>query len=164
MTVCILGHNLTSLTLAKALIKIGLEVDLIENKKIKAYPKSRTLGISKSNLQFFCNEISNINNLCWKINDIKILGDNDLNQELISFTNKDYLFSIIKNYELHKSLKNELKRNKKFKEKKTLNEGDYDLIINTDLNHNFTKKYFFKKIEKNYNAFSLHNNFKTQKN
>ena len=154
MTVCILGHNLTSLALAKALIKIGLEVDLIENKKIKAYPKSRTLGISKSNIQFFCNEISNINNLCWKINDIKILGDNDLNKELISFTNKDYLFSIIKNYELHKNLKNDLKKNKKFKEKKTLKESDYDLIINTDLNHNFTKKYFFKKIEKNYNAFA----------
>ena len=33
MTVCILGHNLTSLALAKALIKIGLEVELIENKK-----------------------------------------------------------------------------------------------------------------------------------
>jgi 2-octaprenyl-6-methoxyphenol hydroxylase len=154
MTVCILGHNLTSLALAKALIKIGLEVDLIENKKIKAYPKSRTLGISKSNIQFFCNEISNINNLCWKINDIKITGDNDLNKELISFTNKDYLFSIIKNYELHKNLKNDLKKNKKFKEKKTLKESDYDLIINTDLNHNFTKKYFFKKIEKNYNAFA----------
>lgn len=154
MTVCILGHNLTSLALSKALIKIGLEVDLIENKKIKAYPKSRTLGISKSNIQFFCNEISNINKLCWNIKDIKILSDNDLNKELISFTNKDYLFSIIKNHELYKNLKHNLKKNKKFKEKKVFKESDYDLIINTDLNHNYTKKYFYKKIEKNYSAFA----------
>ena len=154
MTVCILGHNLTSLALAKALIKIGLEVDLIENKRIKAYPKSRTLGISKSNIQFFCKEIYNINKLCWKINEIKIFSDNDLDKELIGFTNKDYLFSIIKNYDLHKNLKNDLKENKKFKEKKTFREDEYDLIINTDLNHNFTKQYFYKKIEKNYDSFA----------
>ena len=154
MTVCILGHNLTSLALSKALIKIGLEVDLIENKKIKAYPKSRTLGISKSNIQFFCNEISNINKLCWKINNIKILSDNDLNNELISFTNKDYLFSIVKNHELHKNLKKDLNGNKKFKVRKIFKESNYDLIINTDLNHNYTKKYFYKKIEKNYSAFA----------
>ena len=163
MTVCILGHNLTSLALAKALIKIGLKVDLIENKIIKAYPKSRTLGISKSNMQFFCNEIYNINKFCWKINDIKILSDNDLDKELISFTNKDYLFSIIKNYELHKNLKNDLKKNRKFKEKKILREGDYDLIINTDLNHNLTKQYFYKKIEKNYDAFAYTTIFKHKK-
>ena len=63
MTVCILGHNLTSLTLAKALIKIGLNVDLITYKKVKNYQKSRTLGISKSNVKFFCDEINNINKL-----------------------------------------------------------------------------------------------------
>ena len=36
MTVCIIGENLSSLALAKALVKIGLDVDLIENKKSKS--------------------------------------------------------------------------------------------------------------------------------
>ena len=154
MTVCILGQNLTSLALAKALIKIGLNVDLITYKRVKTYQKSRTLGISKSNVKFFCDEINNINKLCWNIKDIKIFSDNDLEKELICFKNKDYLFSIVKNYELNKNLKNSLKKNKKFKEKINFKESDYDLIINTDFNHKISKKYFYKKIEKNYDSFA----------
>ena len=154
MTVCIIGENLSSLALAKALVKIGLEVDLIENKKINTYPKSRTIGISKSNIEFFCSKICNIKKLCWKIKDIKIFADNDLSKELISFTNKDYLFSIIRNYDLHKSLKEDLKRNKRFNIKKIFRESEYDLIINTDINHTLTKKLFFNKIEKNYKSFA----------
>ena len=53
MTVCILGHNLTSLALAKALIKIGLEVDLIENKKIKALESNQLYRITHATFYFF---------------------------------------------------------------------------------------------------------------
>ena len=154
MTVCILGENLTSLVLAQGLVKIGIDVDFVSNKKIKNYPKSRTLGISKSNIEFFCQEICNIDKLAWNIKDIKIFSDNDLKKELISFKNQSYLFSIIRNYELQKTLINNLKKNKKFKRKNFFRSDNYDLIINSDYLHRVTKKFFSKKIEKNYNSFA----------
>ena len=110
MTICILGENLTSLALAQGLVKIGIDVDFISNKKLKNYPKSRTLGISKSNIEFFSKEICNIDKLVWNIKDIKIFLDNDLKKELISFKNRGYLFSIIRNYELQKILIDNLKK------------------------------------------------------
>ena len=52
--VCILGTGLTSLALAKALINIGIYVDIFFNlKKIKKQNKSRTIGMSQSNIKFF---------------------------------------------------------------------------------------------------------------
>ena len=49
MTVCILGNNLTALTLAKALVNQNIHVDLIHTKKNSNPDQTRTIGISKSN-------------------------------------------------------------------------------------------------------------------
>ena len=53
MTVCILGNSLTALTLAKALVNCEIDVDLISNKKNYKINDSRTIGISKNNVDFF---------------------------------------------------------------------------------------------------------------
>ena len=53
MKVCIIGAGLTSLTLSKALINRGLYVDILNSKKIKKISQTRTLGISKSNIEYF---------------------------------------------------------------------------------------------------------------
>ena len=51
MKVCIIGDGLVSLTLANVLIQKDIFVDiLIKNKNIQ-YDQSRTLGISKSNIE-----------------------------------------------------------------------------------------------------------------
>ena len=55
MKVCILGNGLSSLSLAKALTNLGVYVDVFSDKKIKNQNKTRTLGISKSNIDFFNN-------------------------------------------------------------------------------------------------------------
>ena len=60
MKVCILGNGLTSLTLAKALVNIGVSTDVFLSKNDKKNDKSRTLGISKSNIEFFNKNILNI--------------------------------------------------------------------------------------------------------
>ena len=52
MTVCILGNSLTALTLAKALVNCEIDVDLISNKKNYKINDSRTIGISKNNVEF----------------------------------------------------------------------------------------------------------------
>ena len=53
MRVCILGDGLTGLTLAKALVNQNIYVDLLTQKKDLNLNHSRTIGISKSNSDFF---------------------------------------------------------------------------------------------------------------
>ena len=60
MKVCILGDNLTSLALAKALVKKEIFVDLFYKKINTKIDTTRTIGISKSNIDYFNREISNI--------------------------------------------------------------------------------------------------------
>jgi len=52
MRVCILGGSLSSLTLAKALVNLKINVDVLINKKINTPSHTRTLGISKKNIQY----------------------------------------------------------------------------------------------------------------
>ena len=157
MTLCIIGSGLSALTLAKALVNQNINVDLVTLKKSKIYDKTRTLGISKSNVEFFNKEIVNIEKILWKINKIEIFNDN-IKKKLINFENKNLqLFSIIKNYKLYELLNKSLLKNNFFKKiiqkkMKKIDLRNYDLIINTEYNSYLTKKYFSKKIIKKYNS------------
>ena len=53
MNICIIGDGLTSLSLAKNLINKKINVDLYHEGKNKNLSSSRTIGISKNNLEFF---------------------------------------------------------------------------------------------------------------
>ena len=152
MRVCILGSGLSSLTLAKSLVNQKIYVDILHLKKKYPINKTRTIGISKSNIEFFNEKIINIEKIIYKLNKIEIYSDNLEKQKLINFGNNyDYLFSIVKNYKLQEILEKNLFRNKYFKKiknRKKINYfKEYDLIFNTDFNHPITKKYFNKKIE-----------------
>ena len=87
MKVCILGYSLTSLTLAKALVNQGVYVDIFFDKKNKKQNKTRTIGISKSNLDFFNRYIININKISWKINKIEIYRENLDKEQILNFEN-----------------------------------------------------------------------------
>ena len=113
MKVCILGNGLSSLTLAKALVNQNIYVDLITQKKNLKIGQSRTLGISKSNIDFFKKNIINIEKFLWKLKGIEIYTDNLKNEKLLNFeNNNEQIFSIIKNYELYKVLEKDLSKNK----------------------------------------------------
>ena len=60
MNICIIGGGLTSLSLAKNLINKKINVHFYHENKIKNLSSSRTIGISKNNLEFFKKEIDNI--------------------------------------------------------------------------------------------------------
>ena len=160
MNVCIIGDGLTSLSLAKNFINKKINVHIYYKSKNQKLTPSRTIGISKKNLEFFKKEIYEIpKQNCWQINKIEIYSQKLKNENLLNFENKkNDLFYIIKNDELYKLLKKKVYRSKFFKSiiiKKTLNEEqlnkkEYDLIINCDSNNFLTKKYFTKKLEKNY--------------
>jgi 2-octaprenyl-6-methoxyphenol hydroxylase len=160
MKVCIIGDGLVSLTLANILIQKELIVDILSTKKNNKYDKSRTLGISKSNIDYFNNEIIDIEKISWKINKIKIYTEKNSSAEILKFSNNNKkIFSIIKNHELQKLLNSKLKKSK-FIKFKTINnykdiiKQEYKLIINCSPNHQITKKFFSKKIEKNYNSYA----------
>ena len=155
MRVCILGENLTSLTLANSLLNLKINVDIVAiNKKI-IYPKSRSIGLSNSNIEYFNNHILNIKKLVWNLDKIEIFTDNSLNKKLLNFENKNkILFSTIKNFKLLDLLKKRLNSSKYFRKKSILLRDKYDLIINTDFNHNITKTFFYKKLEKDYKGFA----------
>ena len=160
MTVCILGNNLTALTLAKALINYDIDVDILHNKKNNKISDTRTIGISKNNIDFFKSNIINIEKLTWKLKKIEVFSENLNKEKLINFeTDKDQLFSIVRNYKLLSLLENDLSKKKRFKSifvnKKNISfSKKYELIINCDISNVITKRYFSKKIIKKYNSYA----------
>ncbi|MEL0247215.1 MAG: FAD-dependent monooxygenase, partial [Alphaproteobacteria bacterium] len=157
MKVCITGSGLSSLALANALAKTGISVDIFFLKQKQ--DKSRTISISKSNVDYFCNHVVDIKKIIWKIKNIKIYSENLDKDSLLNFDNKnEQLFSIVENYKLYEILEKRLNQNKNIK--KILKKLDYkltkkyDLIINTDFSNELTKKFFYKKILKKYDSFA----------
>ena len=159
MNICLIGDNLTTLTLAKNLVNKQINVSIYcnSNKKSKFY--SRTIGISKDNFDFFNNKIIKIENkLLWKIEQIEVLSEKFENKKILNFDQN--IFFMIQNHKVYKLLNNDLKKNKYFKKtiikKKTffkniLKEKNYDLIINCE-NNSISKTYFNERIKKNYNS------------
>ncbi len=156
MKVCLLGVGLTSLSMAKGLVNQGIAVDIFINNNNKKQHSNRTLGISKSNVEFFNKNILNIKKFLWDINKIEIYTENLKDKNILSFENKNQnLFSIIKNDKLQNFLLSKLKKNKLVNFKKniiseSLIKKKYKLIINCDPKNYLTKKHFYKKIYKNY--------------
>jgi 2-octaprenyl-6-methoxyphenol hydroxylase len=161
MIICILGDNLTSLSLAKNLVNKKLNVHLIYDKKNKSVSNSsRTIGISQDNIDFFNKKIIKINSkLLWNINNIEIFSERTTNDKIFNFENKDKnLFSIIKNDNLYNLLNNDLAKNKYFHKKLLIKNllakkfwEEYDLVINCDSRNQVSKKFFSKSLNKDYN-------------
>ena len=161
MNICIIGEGLTSLSLAKNLINKKINVHLYHKNKIKNLPSSRTIGISKNNLEFFRNEIHKIpKKYFWAIKKIQIYSEKLEKEKLLRFENdKDNLFYMLRNNDLYKLLIDKTSKNKFFKKKlikknsfyqDLLKKNNYDLIINCDSNNFLSKKFFTKKIVKDY--------------
>ena len=161
MNICIIGDGLTSLSLAKNLINKKINVHIYQKKLIKNLSSSRTIGISKDNLEFFKKEIFNLpKKITWEIKKIEIYSEKQKKIKLLNFDNdKNNLFYMIKNDELYKSLNDKLKKNNFFKRiiiknknfyEQLIKNNNYDLIINCDQDNFISKKYFTKKINKDY--------------
>ena len=157
MRICILGDNLSAFVLAKALVNQKLYVDILTKKKQNIINQSRTIGISKSNVDFFNNTIINLEKIAWKLKKIEIFSDNLKKEKLINFENKNTeLFSIIRNKNLFDLLGKSLSKSKYYKKINDFKDlkflKHYTLVINTNFTHPITKKYFSKKILKEYNS------------
>ncbi len=121
MKVSILGDGLTSLALATSLVNQGIKVDIFSVKKTKKNNKIQTLGITKSNVDFFNKYILDIKKLLWNIYEIEIFSENLKKEKILNFRNNgEIVFSIIKNIDLYNKLLLNLKKNKLIKFKKKM--------------------------------------------
>ena len=159
MNICLLGNNLTNLVLANILLKKGINVNIITQTKSSLLTNSiRTIAISNENYKFLKENIKEISNLGWPTERIKIYSDKNKSSELFEFKNKHQSnFYLLK----YSTCFNLIKKNKSLKFIKlknynynTLKKRKYDLIINSEQNNPITKKYFQKKIEKNYKSLA----------
>ena len=157
MKICIIGGGLTSLVLAQSLSKKGIDVHLIIKNEKRTKNTRRTLGISKENLDFIKNLFPSVVSIGNKIKKIEIF--NDTKNKILNFGNLNTtLFYMFKYEDIFKNIKKKIIKNRSikiiFKSKtfqlsdKTLN--TYNLIIDTKINSNFSRKYFYKNIKKDY--------------
>ena len=110
MNVCILGDGLTSLALAKMLVNKNILVDLIFEDKLIDYSNSRTIGITKKNIEF-------LNEFSFQIPiKIYIVDHNSKKEDLIKI--KD----ILKNLKIHTKIINLNTDN--FNQIKTINKNN----------------------------------------
>ena len=132
MNVCIIGEGLTALSLAKNLVNKKINVHYYHKNRNGNFSSNRTIGISKSNFEFFKEKIFQISKSnYWKINRIEIYTDKIDTENLLKFENdKNDLFYIIKNDELLKSLKSNLIKSKFFKK----------IILKNNINEEFLNK------------------------
>ena len=174
MNICIVGDGLTSLSLAKNLVNKKINVHFYYKNKIRNLPSSRTIAISKDNLEFFRKEICKIpKKIFWEIKKIEIYSEKLVRENLLKFeSDKNCLFYMVKNDDLYSSLMNKVSKNKYFKKKLIKNKffyhdlikkDKYDLIINCDSNNFLSNKFFTKKINKNYDNLAYTTILKHQK-
>ena len=160
MKVCIIGSGLVSLTLAKVLALKGLSVDILIKNDIRKLGQSRTISITKSNVDYFNEHILNIQNLLWEIKQIKIFTEKFDKGEILNFANfNNKAFSVVRNDEIYSILKKNLAfyKNIKFKKEKNYNQlikENYNLIINCEYNSKITRKFFSKHVKKKYYSFA----------
>ncbi len=163
MNVCLIGDSLTSLVLAKILVAKKIKVFVHYTKKKIIYSKFRTIGISKSNFEYLNKQVVKLKkDMFWKINQIEIYSSKYKEDKILGFKkSKDPLFFMVKNNDIYKLIDNNLKKNKFFKKilikdnlfyRKVLENNKYDLVINCENNNFISKKFFYKKIIKDYNS------------
>ena len=159
MNICLLGNNLTNLVLAKILIKKNINVDIIYQTSTMVLNNTvRTIAISSKNYEFLSQYVKGFKKLGWPSEKIKIYSEKNGSSELFEFKNiKQNNFYLVKYIELLKLLKkNKYLNYIKLKSYnfENLKKKNYNLIINSEQNNPITKKFFQKKIEKNYKSFA----------
>jgi len=163
MNICLIGNGLTTYILASILANRNIKVSIFEEIQIIRKSETRTLSLSKNNIDYLKKEKINIYKKSWPINKIKIFAEKENNKEILNFeSNSKEIFFIIKYKKLFNILNKIVKKNKLIKKNKIINDSffksiideknSYDLIINLNQKNKISKEIFFKRDEKNYDS------------
>ena len=163
MTICLIGKSLTTLVLSKILINKGIGVDLYySNNKIAKNLSgltSRTIGLSNHSIDFLESEKILNRKYCWNIKKINLYKGESL-ESFLNFKSDNNKFYMTSYSKFYKNLETKIKNNKLVKIIRKpqhkmifdLKKRNYEIIIITDQNNFLFKKYFSKKITKDYNS------------
>ena len=160
MKICLIGQNLTNLILALAIAEKKLPVEIYLNKKIKKRSTNRTIAISSGNFKFV-KYLARTSLPSWTTNEIKIFIENSKTKEIINFNKKNKeVFNLISYSNLNTVFLKKIFKSKYIKLKKVNTSSNslinkiknYDLVINSENNNILSKKYFTKKLTKNYKS------------
>ncbi len=160
MKVCLIGNNLTSSILAYILSKKNFHVEIYYSKSMTYNYRSRTLGISDSNLKYLENYFKKIYQIANPINKIKVsIKNKKIDKKIVFDKYPKTLFNMVEYNKLKKLIKSKIKSNKKISFRtitkkndlfKLTNKKDYKFIINCESSNLLTKKYLEVVINKNY--------------
>ena len=162
MKICLIGQNLTNLILARVFAEKKLHVDMYINSKIQKLNTNRTIAISSENFKYL-KALTKSDLPAWKAKDIKIYIEDRLKKEIINFNKKKVeAFNLMSYSRLNNIFFNKIKKSRyvniiklNISESWLLNNSkNYDLIINTQIKNIISKKYFAKKIIKNYESYA----------
>ena len=164
MRICLIGKNLTNYVLAKNLASKNLNVDIIYENKNENFFFHRTIAISKNNFDFLLKINKKTKIPFWPIKNIKIFCDQTNSKELFEFKNENQEnFFLVKYNDIFNSYEKVCQKSKNIKFKLIKNnskiknlyeKNNYNIVINSDSKNKLNKKYFNKRIEKNYNSFA----------
>ncbi len=165
MKICLIGSGIPCLLLANILSNKNINISIFKENHYENKLNSRTIGITKKNVEFLASEKIFLEKYAWSIKNIKIFNDLKNHDEILNFDKKnDKLFSIIKNFQFINLLKKNIKNNnliKVVKKNKAAfynsiikNRNQFDLIINFNENNKISKEFFFKRQHKDYNSLA----------
>ena len=96
MNISLIGNNLTSLLLAKALVNKKIKVTMYYKNKYHIGDNTRTIGISSNNTEFIQREIIKVNkSLLWSINQIEIYSKYKENNKILNFNEPKKIYFIL---------------------------------------------------------------------
>ena len=154
MKICLIGYSVPCLLLANILSNKNIKISIFKENYYQSKFNTRTIGITKKNIDFLTKEKIFVEKLAWPIKNIKIFNDLKTNVEILNFgPRNDKYFSIVKNFQLTNLLTKKTKNNKLIKlikKNKTVfynsiinGKIQFDLIINFNENNKISKEIFF---------------------
>jgi len=163
MNICVIGNNLTSLVLSKALINKKINVTFFYKYEKKTSVSNRCIGITEKNTHFIKKNILKISDKHFhSIDQIEIYTEKNIDEKILNFEEKNsYLFNLIEADKLFKLFKNDLSKKKNLKIKKIKSNNfykdiivnkNYDLVINCERKNTITKSLFNKNISLDYRS------------
>ena len=106
MNICLIGNNLTNLTLANILDSKNINIDIISQNSLPRINTNRTIAVSNQNYKFLKQNIKGFYNLGWPTEKIKIYSEKNSKNELFEFKSKNQNnFYLLKYKKLHDLLR-----------------------------------------------------------
>ena len=88
MNICLIGYGIPSLLLGNILSNKNIKISIFDEKNYINKVNTRTVGITKNNLEFLKKENIDLKNRVWPIKNIKIYNNEQNSNEILNLKKK----------------------------------------------------------------------------